>query len=161
MCSSDLCLVQHEFYHQYTADEHTLVCLEQLDRIWEAKEAPHATYSPLFQNLERPAVLYLALLLHDTGKPQGHGNHAQVSGELAVRVARRLGLDGASTHTLRRVIENHLLMANVSQRRDLDDPAVIRNFAQQVQNAETLALLTLHTYMTGKVIGRASCRERV
>jgi len=141
------CLVQHEFYHQYTADEHTLVCVEQLDRVWEAKQPPHDAYAPLFQGLDRPFVLYLALLLHDVGKPNGHGNHAEVSGQLAMRVARRLALDGAATHTLRLVIENHLLMASLSQRRDLEDPAVIRQFAKQVQNPDTLTLLTLHTFV--------------
>ncbi|HXU75102.1 MAG TPA: [protein-PII] uridylyltransferase [Methylomirabilota bacterium] len=141
------CLVQHEFYHQYTADEHTLMCLEQLDRVWEAKAAPYQNYAPLFHALDRPFVLYLALLLHDVGKPDGHGNHAQVSGDLAMRAAKRLALDGTATHTLRVVIENHLLMASVSQRRDLDDAAVIRQFAKQVQNPETLALLTLHTFV--------------
>jgi len=141
------CLVQHEFYHQYTADEHTLVCIEQLDRVWEATAPPYQAYAPLFQGLDRPFLLYLALLLHDVGKPQGHGNHSQVSGELAMRVARRLALDGAATHALRLVIENHLLMASVSQRRDLDDPTVIRQFAGQVQTPETLTLLTLHTFV--------------
>lgn len=140
------CLVQHEFYHQYTADEHTLMCLEQLDRIWDAKQPPQSSYLPLFQKLERPYLLYLALLLHDVGKPEGHGNHAEVSSALALRVARRLSLDGAATHTLRLVIENHLLMASLSQRRDLDDPAVIRNFAKRVQTPETVSLLTLHTF---------------
>ena len=140
------CLVQHEFYHQYTADEHTLMCLEQLDRIWDAKQAPQATYLPLFQKLERPALLYLALLLHDVGKPEGHGNHSEVSSNMALRVARRLSLDGSATHTLRLVIEHHLLMASLSQRRDLDDPAVIRNFAKNVQTPEIVSLLTLHTF---------------
>jgi len=140
------CLVQHEFYHQYTADEHTLVCIEKLDRIWEAKDPLYASYAPLLQKLEHPFLLYLALLLHDTGKPQGHGKHSEVSGALAMRVARRLHLDGATTHTLRTIIENHLVMAGISQRRDLDDPFVIRNFAKLMQTAETLSLLTLLTF---------------
>ncbi len=144
------CLVQHEFYHQYTADEHTLVCLEQLDRIWEAKQPPYHAYAPLFHSLEKPYLLYLALLLHDTGKPEGHGNHADVSGKLAIRVSRRLGLDGADAHTLRLLIEQHLLMASLSQRRDLDDPAVIQQFASQVQNPETLSMLTLLTFVDAR-----------
>ncbi|HWX19655.1 MAG TPA: [protein-PII] uridylyltransferase [Candidatus Binatia bacterium] len=141
------CLVQHEFYHQYTADEHTLMCVEQLDRVWEAKQLPYSGYTQLFQGLDRPFLLYLALLLHDVGKPDGHGNHAEVSAELAARVSKRLALDGNAAHTLRVVIENHLLMASTSQRRDLDDPAVIRSFAKQVQNPENLALLTIHTFV--------------
>ncbi len=142
------CLVQHEFYHQYAADEHTLVCLEQLDRIWEATEMPYKHYAPLFQSLERPGLLYLALLLHDVGKAEGHkkGGHAEVSADMAMRAAKRLQLDGAASHTLRVIIENHLLMATVSQRRDLDDPVVIRNFSRQLQTPESLNLLTLLTF---------------
>jgi [protein-PII] uridylyltransferase len=67
--------------------------------------------------------------------------------QLALRVAKRLGLDGVSTQLLCLVIGNHLLMASISQRRDLDDPTVIRHFTAQVQNAATLALLTLHTFV--------------
>jgi [protein-PII] uridylyltransferase len=141
------CLVQHEFYHQYTADEHTLMCIEQLDRIWEAQKPPYSSYTPLFQKLERPFILYLALLLHDVGKADSHGNHAALSCELAARAAKRLDLDAAASQMLLRVIQNHLLMASVSQRRDLDDPAVIRQFAKQVQDPETLSLLTLHTFV--------------
>ena len=108
------CLVQHEFYHQYAADEHTLVCLEQLDKIWEAQEPPYKNYAPLFQGLERPGLLYLALLLHDVGKAEGHkkGGHAEVSADMAMRAAKRLQLDGSAAHTLRLIIENHLLMAS-------------------------------------------------
>ncbi len=142
------CLVQHEFYHQYAADEHTLVCLAQLDKIWEAQNPPYKNYAPLFQGLNRPGLLYLALLLHDVGKAEVHkkGGHAEVSAEMAMRAAKRLRLDGPAAHTLRLVIENHLLMANLSQRRDLDDPAVIRNFARQIQTPENLNLLTLLTF---------------
>lgn len=139
------CMVQHEFYHQYAADEHTLVCLEKLDRIWEAKEPMFQAYAPVFQNLERPFLLYLAMLLHDTGKADHHGRHEVTGARMAIRVARRLRLDGTATDILCKVIEHHLLMANISQRRDMDDPAEIRKFAHQMRSLEMLHLLTLHT----------------
>ena len=142
------CLVQHEFYHQYAADEHTLVCLEQLDKIWEAKETPYKSYAPLFQSLERPGLLYLALLLHDVGKAAAHaqGKHADASALLALRAARRFQLEPVAVDTLRLLVEQHLLMASTSQRRDLDDPMVIRIFARQVGTPEALNLLTLLTF---------------
>ena len=144
------CMVQHEFYHQYTADEHTLVCIEELDRVWHASAAPHCTYAPLLQQLERPWLLYLALLLHDTGRHGGQGSHAVQSALLAGRVARRLGLDRPTTQALQQLVEQHLLMATVSQRRDLDDPAVIRRFASQVGDLPTLQRLTLLTFVDAR-----------
>ncbi len=140
------CLVQHEFYHQYTTDEHTLMCIEQLDNVWNGSEPPHSNYKQLFQSLERPFILYLALLLHDVGKAES-GRHAVTGASAALRTGKRLNLDAGVTNTLKVVIEHHMLMAMVSQRRDLDDPAVIRRFAQQVGNQETLAMLALHTFV--------------
>ena len=142
------CLVQHEFYHQYSADEHTLVCLGQLDKIWEAQEPPYKFYEPIFQGLERPGLLYLALLLHDVGKAAPHekGRHASAGATLAMRAAKRLQLEPAAAETVEFLVENHLLMATVSQRRDLDDPSVIRNVARQVGTPEKLNLLLLLTF---------------
>ncbi|HEY2951629.1 MAG TPA: hypothetical protein VGK40_03545, partial [Verrucomicrobiae bacterium] len=139
------CLVQHEFYHQYTADEHTLVCLEKLDQCWEAQTPLLQPYAEIFRSLERPFILYLALLLHDAGKAEHTGKHSEVGGQLALRVAKRLALDGETAHALRILIEQHLTMALVAQRRDLEDSTVIRSFAGLIQNRPNLDMLTLHT----------------
>ncbi|MBI1177907.1 [protein-PII] uridylyltransferase [bacterium] len=141
------CLVQHEFFHVYAADEHVLVCLEQLDDVWEATKPPHSHYTEMFQELDRPYILYLALLLHDAGKGLGKkGKHAEVGGVIADRVSRRLALDATTSHLLRLLIEHHLLMAMTSQRRDLEDANVINNFAKAVQTPPALSMLTLHTF---------------
>lgn len=140
------CLVQHEFYHQYTADEHTLVCIGKLDQVWESKTPPFSNYVRLFQDVERPFVLYLALLLHDAGKAYHTGKHSEIGGELVVNVAARLGLDGETTHSLRLIIEHHLTMTQISQRRDMEDSSVIRNFAAQIQSKVNLDMLTLHSF---------------
>ena len=58
------CLVQHEFYHQYSADEHTLVCLEQLDKIWEAQEPPFRNYEPGVGTFRRCGSNPAGLALH-------------------------------------------------------------------------------------------------
>jgi [protein-PII] uridylyltransferase len=139
-------LVQHEFYHQYAVDEHTLVCLAKLDQVWDAAKPPFSEYTQIFQSLERPYVLHLALLLHDCGKAIPGRRHEIVGGELALRAGNRLRLDAATTATLRLLIEQHLAMVQISQRRDLEDPEVIHQFATQIQGLEHLDLLTLHTF---------------
>ena len=139
-------LVQHEFYHQYAVDEHTLNCVTKLDQVWDADQSPFVNYLDPFNRVERPFVLYLALLLHDCGKAIPGERHELVGARLALRVAKRFRLDASTARTLSLVIEHHLTMVQISQRRDLDDPAVIQSFAAQMGNQETLDLLTLHTF---------------
>ncbi len=140
------CLVQHEFYHQYTADEHTLRCIEKLDEIWGAQDPPLGQYADLLHKLERPNLLYLALLLHDAGKATHKPDHADHSSRIALSLAKRLQMDPTTTRTLCLLVKLHLEMILVSQRRDLDDLGVIRAFAQKVQSQEALRMLTLVTY---------------
>ncbi|MGK0197254.1 MAG: [protein-PII] uridylyltransferase [Yoonia sp.] len=138
-------LVQHEFYHQYTGDEHTLRCIEKLDELWEEGNRFATPYHRIFQQIDTPFPLYLAMLLHDAGRGLDATNHSESGSKLAQRVATRLQLDEDTTDLLRFLIEHHLTMVSISQRRDLDDATVISHFANIVQSPENLNLLTLHT----------------
>ena len=139
------CLVQHEFFHQYAADEHTLMCLKELDAIWQAKTEPHKNYSEAFSEVERPYVLYLALLLHDAGKALHTGDHSDAGGKIAESVGKRIGLSDRRVKQLRWLVDEHLAMVRISQQRDLYDPDVIDQFAEFVETADQLRMLTLLT----------------
>ena len=140
------CLVQHEFFHAYAADEHTLICLEKLDQVWDANERPFTDYTHILQDIDLPYLLYLALFLHDSGKGMESGDHVKDGTAVCLQVGERLGLSPRRLSRLRFLVENHLLMAEVSQRRDIDSPTVIRQFAEALQDEENLAMLTLLTF---------------
>ena len=140
------CLVQHEFFHAYAADEHTLVCLERLDQVWDAAQPPFAHYTHILQDIDLPYLLYLALFLHDAGKGMESGDHVKDGTVVCQKVGERLGLTPRRLARLKFLVEHHLLMAEVSQRRDIDSPTVIRQFAETVQDEENLAMLTLLTF---------------
>jgi len=140
------CLVQHEFFHAYAADEHTLICLEKLDQVWDADSRPFTDYTHILQDIDLPYLLYLALFLHDAGKGMESGDHVKDGTAVCLQVGERLGLSPRRLSRLRFLVENHLLMAEVSQRRDIDSPTVIRQFAETVQDEENLAMLTLLTF---------------
>lgn len=140
------CLVQHEFFHRYTADEHTLQVIEHLDRIIDATAPPHASYKKLFQQIEHPHVLYLALLLHDVGKAANVDHHAEASVEMARKVAQRLRLSADETAQLLFLVRDHLKLTMLSQRRDIDDQATIDAAARIAGNEVNLGLLLLLTF---------------
>ncbi len=147
------CLVQHEFYHRYTADEHTLVCLDQLDRVLDTDEPPYRSYRPLLEKCEQSDLLYLALILHDTGKAANTSNHAEVGTQLAVKCAKRLKLRGDRLNTLTFLVDHHSTLTEFACRKNLDDPFTSREFAQIVGDAERLDLLMLLSFADGKGTG--------
>lgn len=139
-------LVQHEFFHRYTADEHTLKCLEGLDELSDTRDPRLGFHQKLFHELEDPFVLYLALLLHDTGRAGGAKHHAYASTELTDQVCRRLQISDKRRQTLLFLVDNHLLFWHTATTRNLDDPEVIAAFARVVRTKEWLDALFLHTY---------------
>ena len=143
------CLVQHEFLHRYTADEHTLVCIDKLDALAKTDDPKLIHYRKLFERLPDPFVLYLALLLHDSGKAVGRP-HSEASALFAQRVAARLQLTPEQRKSLILLVDHHLTMSKMAQQRNLDDPTTVMEFAQIVKEQKNLDALMLLTLADGQ-----------
>jgi len=139
------CLVQHEFLHRYTADEHTLVCIDKLDALTQTNDPKLVPYRSIFEKLEDPFVLYLALLLHDSGKAVGARPHSEASALFAQRVAARLQLSSEQRKSLILLVDHHLTLSQTAQQRNLDDPATVTDFAHVVKHQKNLNALMLLT----------------
>lgn len=139
------CLVQHEFFHQYTADEHTLVCLEMLDKLMDTESPTLSKYRDMMLEIDRPHLLYLGLLLHDTGKASLSSHHTDESAANAVRVGRRWQLTPEEIGCLVFLTDHHLTMSETALRKNIEDEDAIFHFARIVQTQERLDMLTLLT----------------
>src|SRR5881409_664818 len=144
------CLVQHEFLHRYTADEHTLVCIDRLDALAETNDPELVAYRNIFEHLEDPLVLYLALLLHDSGKAVGARPHSEGSALFAQRVAARLQLSPEQRKSLILLVDHHLTLSRTAQQRNLDDPATVMEFGHIVKHQRNLNALMLLTLADGQ-----------
>jgi [protein-PII] uridylyltransferase len=140
------CLVQHEYYHRYTADVHTLNAIRELDRIYTEAEPITLKYRAALHETEDASLLYLTLLLHDIGKAEGIRGHAESGVRLALPILERLGVSADGRELVTFVIKNHLAMARFWQKRDVDDPKTAIAFAELVGTAEHLRHLYVHTF---------------
>lgn len=145
-------LIQHDLYHHYTVDEHTLKAVEALDELYASQDKQRAHLRSIFDEIEDPSLLYLSILLHDLGKGRGRG-HIPRGAKIAERVCRRLGLgeiDPAFPHTgaakVVLMVSEHVAMAQLAQRRDLNEPRVVTDFAAQMGTLDALNMLLLLTY---------------
>ena len=130
-------------------DEHTFVLIDTLHGLESVQAGTLAEWAGRFGSLLRelphPELLYLAALLHDTGKGRSTGEHTQESARLAQSVLARLEMDSYESGLVVSLIANHLEMS-AALRRDIFDEETVSAFAGKVQTPEALRMLTLFTY---------------
>lgn len=143
------CLVQHEFFHRYTADEHTLRCIDMLDSLADKpneQDPGRKLYRQLLHNIRDPYALYLALILHDSGRAENVREHIDGSTMLADKVCRRLQIRSGRRTMLMFLVDNHLTFWRFATSRDLSDLSVIEEFATIIKDKRNLDALLLFTW---------------
>ncbi|HXP40377.1 MAG TPA: [protein-PII] uridylyltransferase [Candidatus Acidoferrales bacterium] len=144
-------LVVRDFYHRFTVDEHSILAIESLHRLNQSNSEWDKRYAELLGELEDPELLYLSLLLHDTGKGVPGGNHVEASLEIAARCLDRLDVDPGERTVVLFLIGNHLEMS-AQLRRDIFNPETVAAFAERVGTPERLKMLCLLTYADIKAV---------
>ncbi|MCF8240581.1 MAG: HD domain-containing protein [Melioribacteraceae bacterium] len=134
--------MQPGVYHCYTADEHTIVAMENV----EGLQGKSSRLGKLFDSIEGKDILYLAVLFHDIAKPISISGHEIIGGEIASTVMERLGFDQSEITLVQFLVKHHLTMEQVAFRRNLNDPSTLNNFAYLFNSTEQLDYLYILTY---------------
>jgi len=140
---------QHNQYHFYTADEHSLMVLTNA----EALASHPDLFGQIYRSLPRRDSLYLAALLHDIAKPIRVGDHEVIGVNIARTILKRLRYSDVMSDVLF-LVRNHLLMEQVAFRRNLGDPQTILDFASQFSGIHRLDLLYVLTYVDLSAVNR-------
>lgn len=144
--------MQFNMYHHYTVDEHTLRAVDIMSEIEHGRLAQdHPLATAIFSKIINRRALYLAMLLHDTGKG---GGDQQIEGEKSARAAcERLGLPAEEVDLVGWLVRRHLLMSDTAQKRDLSDPRTVAGFVREVASLERLRLLVVLTVCDIRAVG--------
>ncbi len=146
-------LMQFNMYHHYTVDEHLIRAVGVMAEIANGgltSELP-LTHE-LLPHLHDVRLLYVALFLHDIAKGRPE-DHSEAGERIARRLCPRFGLSGAETETVAWLVRHHLLMSQISQSRDVQDPDTAKSFADVVQSPQRLALLMILTACDIRAVG--------
>jgi [protein-PII] uridylyltransferase len=146
-------MMQFNMYHHYTVDEHLLRALGQLGALdlgELAEELPLA--SSIAPTISHRRALYVAVLLHDIAKGRKE-DHSLAGADIARKLGPRLGLTPAETEAAAWLVQNHLIMSNTAQGRDLADRGTVEDFARIVQSIERLKMLLVLTVCDIRAVG--------
>ncbi|SMC21948.1 UTP--GlnB (protein PII) uridylyltransferase, GlnD [Andreprevotia lacus DSM 23236] len=137
--------MQHDLFHVYTVDEHTLMVLRNMRRFAvPAFTHEYPLCSRLIEEFARPEVLYLAALFHDIGKGRG-GDHSKIGRDIAAEFVNGHPLPNEDREIIPWLVEHHLTMSHVAQKQDVYDPEVVQEFATLVGDQRRLTALYLLT----------------
>ena len=146
------CLVQYDAYHRFTADQHSLLAVENLEALAPGQSAESEGIAEVLNELARPDLLMLGMLLHDIGKGKGHG-HVAKGIPLIQTLTARLDLPKDDADAVILLVAHHLTLSHMAQRRDIDDPKTVASLAEVVGNPERLRMLYLLTFADMRAVG--------
>lgn len=134
--------LQHGVYHCYTADEHTLVAIQNIEKLANQ----NTQLGRIFYRTEEKEMLFLGLLFHDIAKPINISGHEIIGAEMASSIMFKLGYSEEEVDLVSFLVRNHLVMEQTAFRRNLNDPETLNNFSSRINSIEDLELLYLLTY---------------
>ena len=137
--------MQYDLFHAYTVDAHTLFVVSNLRRMAMPKyndELP--ALSQIMQSLPRQELAYLAALFHDIAKGRG-GDHSELGAVDAEAFCLEQGLGRYEARLVAWLVRNHLILSITSQKKDISDPEIIRDFARRVGDQTHLDYLYVLT----------------
>lgn len=134
--------LQHGVYHSYTADEHTLIAIQNVEKLTN----DNSLLGRIFNKLKDKEKLMLALLLHDIAKPINISGHEIIGAELAASIMYRMGYSDEEISIVSSLVMNHLVMEQTAFRRNLNDPETLNSFSSRFNSIEELEQLYLLTY---------------
>jgi [protein-PII] uridylyltransferase len=145
--------MQFNMYHSYTVDEHTLRAIGVIADIAAGRhQVDHPLATAIMPLIDDREALFLAMLLHDTGKG-GVGGQEKAGARAARQACERLGVDRAKIELVAWLVEHHLVMSDTAQKRDVTDPATVAAFARIVESPERLRLLLVLTVADIRAVG--------
>lgn len=144
-------LAVREVSHRFTVDEHTLQAIENLHALRQSKSKWDERYAGILGELDQPELLYLAILLHDTGRGVAATDSIPASLAITDACLERLELPLADRKTVRFLIAHHQDLG-AGLRRDIFDPQTITQFAESIGSPELLKMLCLFTYADMKAV---------
>lgn len=138
-------LMQHDLFHVYTVDEHTLTLVRNLRRFTVVEfYDEYPLCSNIVQTIAKPDLLFLAGFFHDIAKGRG-GDHSKLGAQDSLEFSRLHGLSQYDSNLIAWLVENHLIMSTTAQRKDISDNKVIQDFAHKVGTQDRLDYLYLLT----------------
>lgn len=135
------CKVNHDFYHHYTADEHSLRVIRFLDELATTGITNPTDLTTLYQDYPRKEILKLSALLQSVRKIPG-----AEPAEFLKSLTERLNLEEPDVQSLLFILANPYTMIETALHQDIHQPGVIRKFAETVASPERLIGLYLLSY---------------
>ena len=136
--------MQFDLFHIYTVDEHTFKVVRNMRQMKIFNQKGFELEHELINKLPKIELLFIAGLFHDLGKGKG-GDHSKIGSEACYKFSRRLGLSKVDSNLTSWLVEKHLEMSSVSQKKDISEQETIKDFAETVMHSERLDYLYLLT----------------